>query len=152
MEELLTAALRALGRKERTIAEMEDWLRRRDPGGDATRAVLGELIETGTLDDERFARCFAEDKRILAGWGSERIRATLIARGIAHDDADAALGDRSAEAELEAALAALELRGDAIADRVEMGRALGYLARRGYPSEVAHEAVKIAARRGAEAA
>jgi regulatory protein len=152
MEDLLTAALRALGRKERTVAEMEVWLRRRDREGDEADAVLTHLVETGALDDERFARRFAEDKRELAGWGSERIREALIGRGIAADRADASLGDRSDANELRAALGALERRGAAIADRQQMGRALGWLARRGYPSEVAHEAVKIAARRATGAA
>jgi regulatory protein len=152
MEDLLTAALRALGRKERTVAEMVTWLGRRDGEGGESDGVLTHLIETGALDDERFARRFAEDKRELAGWGTERIRETLVARGIAPEHADAAVGDRSADSELDAAVAALERRGSPLRDRAEMGRALGWLARRGYPSEMAHEAVKVAARRAAEAA
>ena len=40
-------------------------------------AAVGLLVETGGLDDERFARRFAEDKRELRGWGPERIREAL---------------------------------------------------------------------------
>ncbi len=147
MEDLLSAALRSLGRKERTVAEMGAWLRRRAGDDDDVDSVLIQLAETGALDDERFARRFAEDKRELSGWGAERIRESLVARGIEPGIADAALGDRSDEGELEAAIVALGRRGGPPADRGEMGRALGFLARRGYSSEVAHEAVKIAARR-----
>ena len=35
----------------------------------------------GALDDERFARRFAEDKRELRGWGPEQYRATLASAG-----------------------------------------------------------------------
>jgi len=60
--------------------------------------VVSRLIEEGLLDDERFARRYAEDKRELAGWGPERIREALLARGVARDLVEAALeGEGQAE-------------------------------------------------------
>ena len=44
--------------------------------------VLTRLVEDGSIDDERFARRYAEDKRELAGWGPDRIREALAERGV----------------------------------------------------------------------
>ena len=46
-------------------------------------AAVARLTEIGELDDERFARRYAEDKRELRGWGAERIREALASRGVA---------------------------------------------------------------------
>ena len=43
---------------------------------------MERLLEAGALDDERFARRFAEDKRELRGWGPDRIAEALRARGV----------------------------------------------------------------------
>ena len=50
------------------------------------------LAEQGYLDDERFARLFAEDKRGLEQWGAERISQGLVARGIDRELIDEVLG------------------------------------------------------------
>ena len=55
-------------------------------------AAVGRLTEVGELDDERFARRYAEDKRELRGWGAERVREALLARGVAASLAEAAVG------------------------------------------------------------
>ena len=68
----LSLALRALGRKERSVAELGSWLRQRGVADDDAEQAIGHLIETEVLDDARFARRYAEDKRELSGWGSER--------------------------------------------------------------------------------
>src|SRR3954465_8597561 len=68
------AALAALNRKERTAHELALWLRRRDFDLEEIESALRRLFEAGALDDERFARLFAEDKRELSGGGGGRIR------------------------------------------------------------------------------
>ena len=78
-------ALRALGHKERTEAELGDWLRARGVAEDEIAEVLERLLEAGAIDDERFARRFAEDKRELRGWGPDRIAEALRARGVDRD-------------------------------------------------------------------
>jgi regulatory protein len=141
-DEPLSLALAALSRKERTVAEMGSWLRAR--GVDPTEAedVVGQLIEIGELDDVRYARRYAEDKRELRRWGSERIRAALLDRGISHADAEAALAEAGSEDEIELALELLRDRGKDLDDALERQRALGLLVRRGYDSEVAYEAIR----------
>lgn len=100
------------------------------------------MIEAGALDDERFARRYAEDKRELAGWGPERIREALAARGLADDLIEAALADEDDGEQLRRALSLLEERSTAVATEAERQRALALLARRGFPLELAYEAVR----------
>ena len=90
-EEPLSLALRALDRKERTVAEMGSWLRARGVGSEQVVAVVDRLVATGVLDDARYARRYAEDKRQLKRWGSERIRTALLERGVPAEDVEEAL-------------------------------------------------------------
>ncbi len=73
--------------------------------GDVEKTIA-TLEEFGELDDARFARRYAEDKRELRGWGAERIREALTARGVGRVEIDAALVD-GYEQELERAIAQL---------------------------------------------
>ena len=104
--------------------------------------MVGRLIESGTLDDERFARRFAEDKRELAGWGPERISDALRARGIDPVAAEDAARAEDPDAQLGRALALLRARAVGVDSENERARALGLLARRGFPLELAYAAVR----------
>jgi regulatory protein len=119
----------------------------RGVGGEAIDAAVDELTETGYLDDARYAQRFAEDKRALQGWGSERIAGDLERRGVARELIEQALADRGREAELAAATALLaeRFRPPLAGDR-ERDRAWSLLVRRGYEPELAYEAVRLHAR------
>ena len=147
--EALEAAISALRRKERTTAEMVQWLGRRGYGSDQVQAAVDALNEIGELDDARFARAYAEDKRELRGWGAERIGEELTARGVAPELIEAALEGDTDAAEVERAERLLALRDRPIAEEGDRVRALGFLARRGYGLEVAYEAIRRASRRAA---
>jgi regulatory protein len=142
-------ALQALGRKERTEAELADWLREHGVEEIEVAEVVGRLIESGGLDDERFARRFAEDKRELAGWGPERIREALLARGVAAEDVEAALADEDEGIQIDRAFAALNERKMSCDSESERARALAFLARRGFPLEVGYDAVRRCERHAA---
>jgi regulatory protein len=145
-DEPLPLALKALEQKERTVAEMGSWLRARGVNPDEVDDVVDHLICDGVLDDARYARRYAEDKRQLKRWGNGRIRAALLDRGISTEDAEEALGDADAGQEIERAVDLLRDRGAALADALERQRALGLLVRRGFGSEVAYEAIRRARR------
>jgi regulatory protein len=70
-------ALAALRRRERATAELAAWLAKRGYGSEEVEGTIGRLTEVGELDDERFARLYAEDMRELRGWGAERSREAL---------------------------------------------------------------------------
>jgi regulatory protein len=142
-------ALGALARKERTVAELEAWLAEREYPQEQVAAAIDRLIEDGALDDERFARRFAEDKRDLRGWGPTRIQEALRARGLDPGLIEAALALDGVDAQLDRAVALLERRGEPPVDEASRGRALSYLARRGYEVDLAYEAVRTCERRAA---
>jgi regulatory protein len=139
-------ALRALSTKERTERELSEWLRERGVEEADRIDVLARLIEAGGLDDERFARAYAEDKRRISGWGNERIREALEARGVAGELIEAALEGEGDEEQLDRAGALLRERGMDCSDEAERDRALRLLTRRGFPLELAYEAVRLTER------
>ncbi len=142
-------AVRALSRKERTVAELREWLAQRDVDPAEAEEAIRRLIEIGQLDDERYAALFAEDKRELFGWGPERIRDALMGKGISRQTAEAAVGAESRSELAERAAELLVRRDDSLDDDSGRGRALAFLARRGYELEVAYDAVRLAERRAA---
>jgi len=143
------AALAALRRRERTIAELASWLAKRGFGDDEVEGAVSSLTEAGELDDERFARRYAEDKRELRGWGAERIREALASRGLAPALVEQVLAEDDHGTQLQRAATLLARRGHALAGERDRARALGFLTRRGYDYEIAYEAVRRAARRAA---
>ena len=142
------AALGALERKERTAHELARWLKGRGFGMEEIETALRRLFETEVLDDERFARRYAEDKRDLSGWGAERIREALLARGVPIDTVEEVLASDSHGDQLDRAREILIRRARPLEDSADRRRALEYLARRGYDYEIAYDAVRSASLAG----
>lgn len=142
-DELLAAALAAIGRKERTEYEMREWLAARDARPEESERVIAYLIENLALDDERFAIGYVEDKRRLSGWGNERIESSLYSRGVPPRLISAALA-RDDESEVERATRVLLERGSEFDDDRARQRALALLARRGFCAEDAYAAIRRA--------
>jgi regulatory protein len=143
-QEAFERALGALGHRERTVAEITGWLRDRGYAHDVVDQAVGRLLETGGLDDERFAIRYAEDKRELRGWGPDRISMALMERGVSHDLIEAALAGESHADEVSRAAQLLAERGGELSDEAGRGRALAFLARRGYDVDAAYDAVRRA--------
>jgi regulatory protein len=140
--EVYELAVRALSRKERSTAELATWLRERGLDVEDVDAVIDRLTAIGELDDERFARLFAEDKQELAGWGPERVREALLARGVAPEHIETALAADPEEVQIKRANDLLVRRGRSLDSEAEKTSALGYLTRRGYSYEIAYEAIR----------
>jgi regulatory protein len=134
--------MRALSTRERTVAELRACLenKRVDPAD--IDAAVEELAAAGLLDDARYARRFAEDKRELQRWGSERIERDLRKRGIAPELIETVLGSTERSTELESAVTLLRARFGPPRDDRERDRAWRLLVRRGYEAELAYEAVR----------
>jgi regulatory protein len=143
LEHARALAWRALNRRERTVAELAGMLagKRVDPA--MIETVVGELAEQGYLDDASYARRFAEDRRRLDAWGSERIERRLLSLGVDRDLVAAAVAEQDGEDELGAALELLARRfPEPPATPRELDRALGFLVRKGYGLELAHDALR----------
>jgi regulatory protein len=141
-ERAIQLAYRAVGYRERTVAELRTFLERKRVEPVAIDDAVDELTGAGFLDDARYARRFAEDKRQLERWGSARIARDLKRRGVAPDLIERVLGDQSREAELGTAVLLLEHRGPPPTDDRTRDRAWAILIRRGYDPEIAYEAVR----------
>jgi len=141
-ERAIQLAHRAVGHRERTVAELRTFLERKRVEPAAIDEAVAELSAVGLLDDARYAQRFADDKRELDRWGSERIARELHRRGVAEELIEAAVADRSREAELQTALLLLEQRAPSVSDDRERDRAWRLLVRRGYEVELAYEAVR----------
>jgi regulatory protein len=142
LQHALDAACRFLGRRDRTVAEVRERLEAHEVDADVAEEAIAELTRQGYLDDARYARRFAEDRRTIDAWGAERIERRLLAVGVDPALISAALGERGTAEELEAALAVLRRRFPrAPADDRDRDRALGLLVRKGYDLELAYDAV-----------
>jgi regulatory protein len=143
LQHALEAAYRFLGRRDRTVAEVRGRLEAEEIEAEVVDAAIAELSRQGYLNDARYALRFAEDRRTIDAWGAERIERRLLAVGVEPALVSAAVGERGAAEELEAALAVLRRRfARAPADDRSRDRALGLLVRKGYDLELAYDAVR----------
>jgi len=143
-------AYRALGRRERTVMELRAYLEGKRVEPEAIEHAVDELTTAGFLDDARYAVHFAEDKRKLERWGSDRIERDLRRRGVPPDLIDVAISARERPDEMQAALDVLAQRlPDPPADDRARDRAWRLLVRKGYEPELAYEAVRAHARQHA---
>jgi len=141
-EEAFDTAWRFLAHRDRTEAEVRARLERNDVEPELADEVLTALIEGDYVDDAGFARRFAEDRRNLDGWGSERIERRLAELGVAREHVRAALA-AGAHDELDAACELLARRFPQPPDTPrDRERALGFLVRKGYELELAHDALR----------
>ena len=142
-ERAIDLAYKAVARRDLTVAELRDRLVRKHVSPEAIDDAVAELEETGFLDDARYASQFAEDKRELDRWGSDRIATDLRRRGIAPQLIDAAVSSYDRDSELRTALLLLRQRyPHAPRDDRERDRAWQMLVRRGYSPEIGYDAIK----------
>ena len=132
--------------RDRSVAELRAYLEGKRVEPEAIDTVIGELRESGVLDDARYAERFTEDRRELSGWGPERIAQDLSRRGIPGEVIEPALASRSRDDELEAARGLLSERFGELPDDRARNRAWQLLVRRGYDAELAYDAVRAQAR------
>lgn len=143
LQHALELAYRYLGRRDRTVAEVRERLEAEQVEAEVIDATVTALQDQGYLDDARYAQRFVEDRRTIDAWGAERIERKLLAVGIDPALIAAALGERGAAEELEAAVAVLRRRfPHAPAGDRDRDRALGLLVRKGYDLELAYDAVR----------
>lgn len=140
------AALRLLAVRARSEGELRDRLRRKGYGEELTATVVTSLSEVGLVDDEAFARAWADEKVRLKPVGPRRLREELLSKRIDRDLAERVVDETFREhRELDLARRALEkkVRVTGGADeRKRRSRLHSFLIRRGFSYEVASAALK----------
>jgi regulatory protein len=101
----LELAVRALQHRALSVRELDDRLAHAGVGDEDRAATLVTLGRLGYVDDARFASARA-DSLARRGYGDAAIRADLERRGIAGDEAEAALAALEPERERASALTA----------------------------------------------
>jgi regulatory protein len=148
------AAFDLLARKSWSGRELTRRLRRRGAPADVAQAVVADLTGRGYVDDQAFARWWAEARARGRRIGSRRLRQELAAKGIPREMAEAAITAAFEDvAEADRALEAARRRLPALL-RDQAARAparlTDYLLRRGYPTSAVRHAVRalLAGREG----
>ncbi len=139
-------ALRLLKFRPRSEGELRLRLTRKGFSQEIGEAVLAELKRTGLVDDRRFASYFVSQAISSKPVGRRALTQRLRALGVGSELAAQAVEQGTAgqdELELARAVAAKRLprlrglRPDALRRRL-----FGYLSRRGFSGEVAHQVVR----------
>jgi regulatory protein len=139
----LETALRLLGRRNHTAAELATKLRRKAYPPEEISSALATLEERGLLDDARAAAGLA-GARALRGQGSRRIAEELRARGVSDAHAAAALAGLPDEAGRLASALGRRARTlpSGLTGRERSKKLFDHLVRRGFPPDAVREALR----------
>lgn len=149
-------ALRLLGVRARSRAEIAERLARREFDEDVIADVLDRLAESGLLDDDEFAHEWVQSRHRYSGRGRVALRRELRTKGIDEETIDTALAEIDPEDERAQAmtLAAKKLASSSLdlSDRDDRAKAYrrlaGLLGRRGFPPEMVSSVVAETLRQG----
>jgi regulatory protein len=129
-------ALKMLGRRELSEAQVRQRLARRQHGLDAIDAAVARLREERSLDDVRVAEAIARSQTSVRKRGKLRVRLQIERAGIpaatARRVVDDVFADLDPDTLLDAALAKRLRGGKAIEDDREFNRLYRYLVGQGF--------------------
>ena len=137
----LSYTLWLLGRRDYSEKELRDRLARKGTAPADLDRVIARLADLDLIDDEKVARLVVRSKRRKKGIFA--LRQALRRKGIEGEAARKALEPVTVDAQLEAARQILERHAWRFEDRdaKARARAFAFLARRGFPPDVAGAAV-----------
>jgi len=135
------AALRLLSVRARSEGELFDRLRRKGFTEELAAAVVGSLAEVGLVDDEAFARAWADERVRLRPVGPRRLTQELLSKQINRELAGRVVEETFREhSEFDLARRVLEKKtrvSGGVGDRKSRARLHSFLIRRGFSYEVA---------------
>ena len=136
-------ALRRLGRRDHSVAELRRALLERGHEPDEVEAAIERLRAERALDDRGFAERFARSRMAHQGLGRARVRQGLRQRGVAPVETEAGLAGALREVDERAVLDGLARRYWRLHARVEPARRLprlwAFLLRRGFAAGLVHQ-------------
>jgi regulatory protein len=135
-------ALRYLGIRPRTAAQLERYLSDKGHDADTAREIRKRCERQGYIDDESFARQWVRERMNWRARSVYALRRELQMKGVAHEITDKVLREVTRDDELNAArkLAAKRLRGSAGSiDAATERKVMMLLARNGFSSSVINQ-------------
>lgn len=142
----LTFLIRSTSSRPLSAAEAHAKLVARQYPEDVAQAVMARAMAMRLIDDQAFARAWVNDRGVNRGYGRQRLLRELRRRKI--DDAviEAALQSLDEVDEVGQATELARARAQTMPASLEphkvAGRLVGYLARRGYSSAIAHQVAR----------
>lgn len=140
------AALRLLAVRARSEGELTDRLRRKGFSEELTASVVQRLAAVGLVDDEAFARAWADERVRLRPVGPRRLVQELLAKRVDRDLAARVADETYREhSELELARRVIEKKtrvSGGVDARKRRARLHSLLLRRGFSYEVASAVLK----------
>ena len=133
-------AVRLLGRRPRSQAEMARYLRGKGYDQVVIDDTLKRLLDQHYLDDEAFVQFWVENRERFRPRGERALRYELRQKGIADDLIEAALGDVDEEALAWAAIEPKLRRWHDLAAEDLKKKVIGFLSRRGFNYQIANQA------------
>ena len=143
--DVLECALRFLGYRPRSTAEVHNHLISRGYSAAAVAGTLERLHSLSYLNDEKFARNWAASKFINRGYGPKRIERELRSKGIREAlirDVLRETCDPGYESDRARSLLEKKFASQNLTDPKVVRRAVGFLQRRGYSSKVIFDLLK----------
>jgi regulatory protein len=144
-DEALKRAIKFLSYRARSEAEVRSKLAQSGFSPKIIEPTLEKLRSLKLLDDEAFARSFAEARIEDRGYGPLRVERELRQKGVAKALVGRLLEEtfaRSGGKERARALLERRFRGKDLSDAKNLRRAVGFLRRRGYRDAVIGEILR----------
>jgi regulatory protein len=133
-------AVRYLGFRPRSKAEIESYLREKGAPLEVIGEVVERLVNRGYLDDAEFARFWVEDRTRFRPRGRRALRYELHQKGVAREDIDAALDGLAEDAAAWEAVSNKLERWRGLDEREFQQKVMAFLSRRGFDYDTCREA------------
>lgn len=130
IDKFYNRTLLLLARRPRSRWELEDYLRRKDSPAPLTEQILNKLSKTGLVDDDKFARLWVENRRLLRPTSRRRLVQELRQKRVSQEVIDRALdSDKVEETDVLKELIEKKQRQTKYQDQQKL---MQYLARQGF--------------------
>lgn len=129
------AAVRYLGNRPRSVAEIRRHLRSKRYSDVAIDRAIDQLRAQRYIDDEAFARYWVDQRERFRPKGDRALVSELLGKGVPRETIDVVLGDRDPEAEVQQAREAIRrpiARWQTLEEGERKRKIHQYLAARGF--------------------
>jgi regulatory protein len=129
--------------RPRSVKELKDKLASKEFTPGVIGKVIDEFLDNGLLNDEEFARTWAESRVVSKKFGTRKVLSELAQKGISRDilsDTEEYLNSKYSESENASELLERKFRGKAAG--IDKKKLVGFLVRNGYTFAQADKTVK----------